>query len=268
MSDAFYLSKELENSIRKLKGDICVAFSGGVDSSVIAKAVKEALFGTEKRAIAVTFETPLQSREDSVTAKKVAEEIGITHTALELDPTADQNVLGNSRERCYFCKKHMFTALLRFCRENGFDTVCDGTNADDTGQYRPGLRAVEELGIISPLKELGYGKKEIVSLAEYYGLSVARRPASPCLATRVPYGEMLDREVLRRLGEGEEMLKTMIEGPLRLRLHGRVLRLEVCPDRFQQVLRLREEITDALKGLGFTYITLDLEGFRSGSMDL
>ena len=153
-------------------------------------------------------------------------------------------------------------------REKGFSAALDGTNADDTGHYRPGLRAVEELGVISPLKELGYTKRDIVAVAEFYGLTVAGRPASPCMATRIPYGEVLDREVLSRLCQGETMLKAILPGPLRLRLHGRVLRMEAPPDSFEDVIRNRERIIAALKALGFVYITLDIEGFRSGSMDL
>ena len=268
MSDAGVLAGRLEDYIRGIHGDICTAFSGGVDSSVVAKAAKNALASDGRRAVAVTFVTPLQSREDTEIARRVAGEIGTIQVELALDPLTVPNVRQNSRERCYFCKKFMFTSLWEFCREKGFSAALDGTNADDTGHYRPGLRAVEELGVISPLKELGYTKRDIVAVAEFYGLTVAGRPASPCMATRIPYGEVLDREVLSRLCQGETMLKAILPGPLRLRLHGRVLRMEAPPDSFEDVIRNRERIIAALKALGFVYITLDIEGFRSGSMDL
>ncbi len=152
--------------------------------------------------------------------------------------------------------------------ERGIRRILDGTNEDDMHVYRPGIQALKELQIISPLAELHITKAQVKELAAFYGISVASRPSTPCMATRLPYNTEIDYDVLAKIGEGEARLRAVLTGNVRLRLHGDVARLEVDRASFKQVMERQREITETLKNLGFTYITLDLEGFRSGSMDV
>ena len=268
MSDTEKLARRLEEYIVNLDGGVCVAFSGGVDSSVVAKAAVNALKGRGRDTFAVTVKSPLGSREDLEISEKFAAERGIHRHVLEVDPLKNEAVAENSRERCYHCKKMMFEGIIRFCGEKGRYVLLDGTNYDDTKKYRPGMAAAAELGVISPLKELGFTKADIVELARFYRLSVSNRPASPCMATRIPYGEPLRGGVLGRISDGEAFLKSFVMGSVRLRLHGKVLRIEVEPQDMAVLLEKRDEVVSKFKDLGFVYITLDLEGFRSGSMDI
>lgn len=250
------------------KGPVCLAFSGGVDSSLLLKIACDngRKYGTS--VYAVTFNTMLHPACDLETAKKVAGELGAEHVVIQVDELEMEGMRNNPPNRCYLCKKHLFTALLDFAREKGVTRILDGTNEDDMHVYRPGIKALEELGIISPLALCHMTKSQVKALASDYGISVASRPSTPCMATRLPYGAKLDYEILRKIEKGEAYLRTVFEGNVRLRLHGDTVRLELDPSQMIAALEKREEVCTALKELGFSYITLDLEGFRSGSMDL
>lgn len=243
---------------------IAVAFSGGIDSSLLLKLACDTGFPVQ----AVLLHSQLQPLRDLAIAERVAEECGAPLTVLEVDLSAVPAVMENRPDRCYHCKRTMFSALKAWCEARNIPHILEGTNDDDLTVYRPGLKAVRELGIISPLAECGLTKREVRAMAERLGISVAKRPSTPCMATRLPYDTALDFSVLRKLEAGEEILREAGFDICRLRLHGRVLRIEVPKDRFFDLLAAGDAVTAAMKRLGFTYLTLDLEGFRSGSMDI
>ena len=242
---------------------LAVAFSGGIDSSLLlALACK-----TRNAVPAVMLYSQLMPLRDREIAERVAAECGAELTVLPVDITGCPEVMGNTRRRCHYCKKTMFGQLRNWCDARGVPHILDGTNADDLGVYRPGLQALRELGIRSPLAECGITKAEVRKMAEELGLSVASRPSTPCMATRLPYDTPLDFAVLRRLETGEQLLREAGFPVCRLRLHGSILRIEIPKSDFPRFLEEKEKLTAGLKALQFDYITLDLEGFRSGSMD-
>lgn len=245
-------------------GGLAVAFSGGTDSSLLLKLACETGYPVQ----AVMLRSQLMPLRDPEIAARVAEECGAALTVLDVDLTGVPQVMGNDRKRCYYCKRELFRTIKRWCEKQGISDVVDGTNTDDLNVYRPGLQALRELGIHSPLADCGFTKADVRALAESLGLSVAARPASPCMATRIPYDTALDFDVLRRLERGESLLQSMGFSVCRLRLHDQVLRIEIPAANLPALLEHREQIVFGMKELGFSYITLDLEGFRSGSMDL
>ena len=174
----------------------------------------------------------------------------------------------NPVDRCYLCKKHMFEKICRKSEQLGAAAVIDGTNGDDTKEYRPGIRALKELGIKSPLMELGITKQEVRSLAAEYGISTAAKPSSPCMATRFPYGTKLDYDMIRKAERLEDELKEMGFYNVRARIHDSLARLEVDVEDLEKAVRMKDRIVRCTKALGYTYVTLDLEGFRSGSLDI
>lgn len=248
------------------KEAVCVAFSGGADSSLLLKlAVKYAAPGV--RVHGVTFDTVLHPSGDLEVAKQVAKETGAIHKVIFLDEMEDEQIRKNPKNRCYLCKKHLFGKLQDYAREVQAGMILEGTNEEDLHVYRPGLLAVRELGVKSPLAEAGLTKAEVRMLAAREGISVARRPAAPCLATRLPYGAELKTEILRQIEKGEAFLKQEGFSDVRLRFHEPVARIEIPVRDFPGFLEKRETLIQGLKAMGFLYVTLDLEGFRSGSMD-
>ena len=226
-----------------------------------------AKYGT--KVYAVTFQTRLHPPCDLETATRVAKEVGAVHEVLFVDELEQEAIRYNPENRCYLCKHYLFGKLLEFARDHGVTQVLDGTNEDDLHVYRPGRKALREYGVISPLAACHVTKTEVKALAAKYGVSVAHRPSTPCMATRLPYGAEINYDVLDRIADGEAWLHTLFgsEENLRLRVHGDVVRLEIAPERMGEVLEKREEMIAYLKKLGFSYLTMDLEGFRSGSMD-
>lgn len=267
-----------------LSEGICIAFSGGVDSSLLLKAACLAYETCEQQAqtdgfpptsrppvrrpLAVTFQTRLHPHGDLEAAKTMAEQFGAAFLCLEADELAEAGIGENPPDRCYLCKRLLFTKLSACASENGCGFVADGTNYDDRNAYRPGMRALKELGIRSPLLELAITKAEIRSLAAEAGIPSANRPSAPCLATRIPYGTRLDYDLLARIDAGEDWIRSLGFYNVRIRIHGDVARIEVDQKEFGKFLSCRESIVNRLKELGFIYLTLDLEGFRSGSMDV
>lgn len=248
--------------------DICLAFSGGVDSSLLLKAAADAAAETGKKVYAVTFDSRLHPSCDLRIARQVAGELGGIHQVMEVDELEQEEIRMNPVNRCYLCKRHLFMTLKKLAGEKGVRRILDGTNEDDMHVYRPGIRALKELGIISPLAELHITKEAVKGMASEYGISVASRPSTPCMATRLPYNTRIDYDVLDRIAQGEAYLRDALPGNVRLRLHGGIARLEVDNEAFARLLDRRADVVRRLKGLGFTYVALDLEGFRSGSMDV
>lgn len=250
------------------KKDVAVAFSGGVDSSLLLKLA--VLHGKPQgsRVYAITADTELHPSEDAAVAKRVAEEAGAAHVLLSIHEMEEAGIEQNPIDRCYRCKRCIFQKLMKHAEELGAAVVMEGTNADDLKAYRPGIRAVEELGVKSPLREAGFTKAEVRQMAAEYGISVADRPSTPCLATRFPYGDTLTAEKMQRVEQGEAWLKELGLYNVRLRVHGEIARIEVDGSEMEKLLEHREKVVEFLKDLGYLYITLDLEGFRSGSMDI
>lgn len=259
----------LKNEISEfIKDGVCVAFSGGVDSSLILKIACEAARNQNKKVYAVTFDTRLHPISDVDISIKVASEMGAIHHIIQLDELYDAEIFRNPIDRCYRCKKALFTNLLKFAKDKGLKYVLDGTNADDLNEYRPGVQALKELNIISPLAQLSINKEEIRKIAKELSISVASRPSAPCMATRLPYGATIEYELLDKIHKGEEFIKSLGIDIIRLRVHGDIVRVEIEDNEFHKLLKEKNKVIKYLKELGFIYITLDLEGFRSGSMDI
>jgi uncharacterized protein len=247
------------------RGAAAVAFSGGVDSSFLCHAAVAAL---GDRAVAFTIVSPMLPKSELAGAQSVARQIGIEHIFIE-ETEIDEEVAANPRERCYFCKKLEFGAIVEAAGERGIVAVLDGSNVDDEGDYRPGLQALTELGIQSPLREAGLGKAEIRELSRRFSLPTWDKPAFACLASRIPYGERIDREKLARIEKAEELLKAAGFRQFRVRSHGDLARIEVAPEERRRFFdeALLDALSRSLKGCGFLYVALELEGYAMGSMN-
>lgn len=262
-----YLILKKEISILIEEG-ICIAFSGGVDSSLILKIASDEARSNGKYVNAVTFDTKLHPVADILISKMVAEEMGAIHRIIKINELDNEDIIENPIDRCYKCKKNLFENLIVFAKQNNLKHIVDGTNADDLKEYRPGLKALSELNIISPLAKLGITKKEVREMAKILGVSVSSRPSTPCMATRLPYNTKIEFHILEKIEKGEEYIKSLGFNVVRLRLHNDIVRIEIQKKEFMNFIEKRDIIINYLKKLGFVYITLDLEGFRSGSMDV
>lgn len=261
--------QQLEQAMEEYaKEDICLAFSGGVDSSLLLKAAADAAKITGNKVYAVTFDSRLHPSCDREIAARVSKELGGIHKVISVNELDQDEIRFNPENRCYLCKKKLFQTLKEFAGEKNIRYIMDGTNEDDLHVYRPGIKALRELGIISPLADLHITKYKVKELASFYGISVASRPSAPCMATRLPYHTEIDYDILSRIGKGEEYVRSLVKGNVRLRIHKDIVRIEVDPEAMSALLSKSKEIIAYLKELGFSYITMDMEGFRSGSMDI
>ena len=243
---------------------LAIAFSGGVDSTYL---LHEAVKAGKEKVTALIMKTPSVPERELDEAVTFCKSRGISFFVLPADPFSAAGFRENGRDRCYICKHFLFSALLEKAKEEGIPFVADGTNADDTKEFRPGLRALKELDIRSPLAEAGLTKKEIRVLSEKEGLPTWNKPSFSCLATRFPYGEELTVEKLRRTEAAENLLAELGFTQRRVRVHGNLARIEVLPAEIPLLLERRDMISARLEELGFLYTTVDLKGFRSGSMD-
>jgi pyridinium-3,5-biscarboxylic acid mononucleotide sulfurtransferase len=245
--------------------DCLVAFSGGVDSAVVAKAARVAL---GDRAIAVTGVSASLATGELEIALRIATAIGIRHEVIHTDELADANYLANAPSRCFHCKTELYNQMRVLAEELGFTQLVNGTNADDLGDFRPGLQAAAEHRVLSPLVECGINKQGVRQLALDWELEVWDKPASPCLSSRVVYGLEISPERLARIDAAEALLKLLGFTSVRVRCHhDELARLEVAADEIGKLAdhELRTTIACNLRELGFRYVTIDLEGFRSGS---
>ena len=244
---------------------VAVAFSGGVDSSFLCHAAFAAL---SARAIAVTIVSPMLPRSELDAATALARRIGIEHICVE-EMEIDGKVAENPRERCYFCKKLEFASIREAARGRGIDAVLDGTNLDDLSDHRPGLKALEEMGIFSPLREAGFAKAEIRALSRRFGLPTWDKPAFACLASRIPYGERIDRDKLSRVEQAEAYLRELGFRQFRVRSHGNIARIEVAPEERRRFFdeALMDRVSRTFKARGFLFVALELEGYATGSLN-
>lgn len=243
---------------------VVVAFSGGVDSALLCAAAQIAAPG---QALAVNVVSPVNPAGEDDLARDFAHKIGIAFEALEYDDLQGENFAANPPDRCYHCKGTRLRMLQELANRRGFRTVAEGSNADDRLDYRPGSRAVAELGVRSPLAEAGLTKAEIRALARALGLPVWDRPSAPCLATRFPYGSRITREGLRQVAEAEAFLQARGFAPLRVRHLGDSARIEIAPADFARLAALHAEVVAHFRALGFQYVSLDLQGYRMGSLN-
>ena len=261
---------ELEAKLGQLKDilagmeGVLVAYSGGADSTFLLKVALGAL---GDNVLAVTAKAPIFPASELATAEEMAHRLGAQHLFVEIGLLEDPRFASNPPDRCYLCKRALFSRLKELAEDRGFE-VADGSNSDDLGEHRPGLRALQELGVRSPLAEAGLTKAEIRLISKGMGLPTWDKPPQTCLATRFPYGECLTLEKLRRVEEAEGFLHSLGLRQLRVRSHGPLARIEVPREDMAHLLsETPSRIVDKLKELGYTYVTLDLEGYRSGSMD-
>lgn len=245
-------------------GGVVVAFSGGVDSTLLAHLAVRVL---GDRAVAVTANLSSLAPGGLDVARRVACELGIQHRVVDYDELSESGVAENGRDRCYYCKTGLFRHLWVAAKELGLGAIVDGTSSSDLEGWRPGYRAALKADVLMPYVECGIGRSEIRTISERLGLSDHGGLHATCLSTRFPYGQRITLETLRRVGLSEEYLRGLGLDEFRVRDHSGIARIEVEPSEFRAIIDRCCEVSNHLRGLGFRYVTLDLEGFRSGSMD-
>jgi len=261
--EAAHKLERLETLLAPLR-KVVLAFSGGVDSTFLL-----AVLGKDpgRKVIAVTALSPTHPQQEQEAARGLARLFSADHREITGDEINLAGFRTNPPDRCYHCKKHLFSKIEEIRMQEGCEVVLDGSNVDDLSDFRPGLRALKELGVRSPLQEAGLGKSEIRALSEEMDLPTWNKPSLACLASRIPYGTEITEEALTRIDRCEAFLLERVKGSVRVRYHGNLARIEVASAAFPELLTHREAIIGFFKLQGFTYVTLDLEGYRTGSMN-
>lgn len=272
MTELSQTESEKLRRLRDIVGDMpdaVVAFSGGVDSTLVLRIAMDEL-GPE-RVVAVTVRTPFVPDSEIREARSLAQNLGASHHEIEIDVLQRPKLAHNPPQRCYWCKRTILTRLRQLAEQEGFRVVADGTNQDEAEhERRPGLKALEELEVRSPLREAGLRKNEIRGVSRHLGLPTHDQPSGSCLATRFPYGTNLTTEKLERVERGEEVLRKLGFETFRVRCHDALARIELARAEMEALCRdrqLRATVVERLRSVGFVYVTLDLQGYRSGSMD-
>ena len=267
-----FLDVALQNKLEKLQnyfkalGSCAIAFSGGVDSTFLLAVAKEVL---AEKCIAITISSALIPGNELKEAKNFCYQLGVKHFILEVDELATPGFKENPPERCYLCKRNIFAQVLSLAKAQGMDYVCEGSNLDDEGDYRPGMRAIKELDVKSPLRFANLTKNEIRTLSKVYNLSTWNKPSYACLASRIPYGDEINKEKLALIDAGEKFLHELGFLNIRLRLHKNLARLELTEADYEKIYNraLREKIYAGLKQIGFAYIAVDLLPYETGRLN-
>ena len=245
---------------------VIVAYSGGVDSAFLAAIANEVL---GDKAIAITAVSPSLAPSELEEAKTLASELGLNFRTLNTKEVEREDYQANNPDRCFFCKDELYSHLIRYAEEEGYKFVLNGTNKDDLGDYRPGIEAAKQYGVLSPMVDVNLTKDEIRLLSKDMDLNTWDKPAQACLSSRIPYGTTVTVEALTKIAKAEHFLRTKGFKQLRVRHHDTIARIEMEPTDFQDLISepLRTEITEAFKDFGYSYVTLDMDGFRSGSLN-
>lgn len=256
--------KKLEEIIRSYKSAL-VAYSGGVDSTLLLYLSFVYLGKDNVLALIADSETyPEREKKEAIS---FCEEKGIRYLVIHTNELSDERFANNSKDRCYYCKSYLFEEAVKIKAEKGFDVIFEGSNRDDLKDYRPGRKAVEEKGIISPLLLSELTKEEIREISKRYGLPTYDKPSKACLASRIPYGERIEIDTLSKIDSAECFLEQLGFSYVRVRVHRDIARIEILPSEMEKMIADREKIINYLLSLGFRYITLDMEGYRTGSMN-
>ena len=247
-------------------GSVAVAFSSGVDSTFLLYAAKEAL---GDQVIAVSAKSCSFPERELNEAKTFCKKHQIRHIIFESEELEIEGFSSNPKNRCYLCKHELFEKIIKIAAEEGITTIVEGSNLDDDGDYRPGLKAIAELGIKSPLRSLGFTKQDIRALSKKFGLPTWEKPSFACLSSRFVYGETITKEKLAMVDKAEQLLLDLGFRQVRVRIHGTMARIEILPEEFSKLIseEIREQITTSFKSFGFTYVSMDLIGYRTGSMN-
>lgn len=266
------MDKILLEKYEKLKeyiasfGSVAIAFSSGVDSTFLLYAAKEAL---EDKVIAITASSCSFPERELNEAKEYCEKMGIRHYVIESEELKIDGFSQNPKNRCYLCKRELFEKIGKVAKEQGINEIAEGSNIDDNGDYRPGLQAVAELGVKSPLRHIGFTKKEIRALSEYFNIPTWNKQSFACLSSRFPYGDIISEKKLKMVDNAEQLLLDMGFHQLRVRIHGDIARIELIPEEFPKFMEEATRLTvyEKFKEYGFSYVALDVLGYRTGSMN-